>query len=166
MDSSSGDHTSVQHFVPVHPIVVELFSVWTKVVDQLTLPSIEPFFLASMTNKHSHLAVFSPQQCPQKYFLTVENINQYFICHPSSCDHCQSSHQVAVLRAPSPHHCRDVFIFQTQPYSLFRFVEPPMFTFDDDLYRPQYSSLLCIYILWCVSCNIAGTVRLVYSLLC
>lgn len=119
-----------------------------------------------MKNKHSHLAVFSPQQCPQKYFLTVENINQYFICHPSSCDHCQSSHQVAVLRAPSPHHCRDVFIFQTQPYSLFRFVEPPMFTFDDDLYRPQYSSLLCIYILWCVSCNIAGTVRLVYSLCC
>ncbi|XP_054609066.1 kelch domain-containing protein 1-like [Dunckerocampus dactyliophorus] len=30
---------------------------------------------------------------------------------------------VAVLRAPSQHHCRDVFIFQTQPYSLFRLCE-------------------------------------------
>nr|XP_057934213.1 kelch domain-containing protein 1-like isoform X2 [Doryrhamphus excisus] len=30
---------------------------------------------------------------------------------------------VAVLRAPSQHHCQDVFIFQTQPYSLFRLCE-------------------------------------------
>nr|CBN81669.1 Kelch domain-containing protein 1 [Dicentrarchus labrax] len=30
---------------------------------------------------------------------------------------------VAVLRAPSQDHCRDVFIFQTQPYSLFRLCE-------------------------------------------
>ncbi|XP_030256025.1 kelch domain-containing protein 1-like [Sparus aurata] len=30
---------------------------------------------------------------------------------------------VAVLRAPSQHHCRDVFIFQTQPYSLIRLCE-------------------------------------------
>ncbi|XP_069016252.1 kelch domain-containing protein 1-like isoform X1 [Embiotoca jacksoni] len=30
---------------------------------------------------------------------------------------------VAVLRAPSQNHCSDVFIFQTQPYSLFRLCE-------------------------------------------
>ncbi|XP_072229178.1 kelch domain-containing protein 1-like [Leuresthes tenuis] len=30
---------------------------------------------------------------------------------------------VAVLRAPSEHHCSDVLIFQTQPYSLFRLCE-------------------------------------------
>ena len=28
---------------------------------------------------------------------------------------------MAVLRAPSEHHCSDVLIFQTQPYSLFRY---------------------------------------------
>lgn len=30
---------------------------------------------------------------------------------------------LTVLRAPSQHHCRDVFIFQSQPYSLFRLCE-------------------------------------------
>ncbi|XP_053269368.1 kelch domain-containing protein 1 [Pleuronectes platessa] len=33
---------------------------------------------------------------------------------------CIFMDSVAVLRAPSEHHCRDVIIFQTQPYSLFR----------------------------------------------
>lgn len=35
-------------------------------------------------------------------------------------DSYQSSNQVAVLRVPSQHHCEDVLIFQTQPYSLYR----------------------------------------------
>lgn len=33
--------------------------------------------------------------------------------------------QVAVLRVPSQHQCRDVLVFQTQPYSLCRFVRVP-----------------------------------------
>lgn len=32
---------------------------------------------------------------------------------------------MAVLRAPSQHHCRDVIVFQTQPYSLFRWGRTP-----------------------------------------
>lgn len=30
------------------------------------------------------------------------------------------------MRVPSPNHCRDVLVFQTQPYSLCRFVKPPL----------------------------------------
>ncbi|KAM8888765.1 kelch domain-containing protein 1-like isoform 1-T1 [Synchiropus picturatus] len=36
---------------------------------------------------------------------------------------CILMDSVAILRAPSPHHCSDVFIIQTQPYSLFRLCE-------------------------------------------
>ncbi|KAM6897618.1 kelch domain-containing protein 1-like [Xenentodon cancila] len=36
---------------------------------------------------------------------------------------CIRVDSVAVLRVPSQHHCRDVLIFQTQPYSLFRSCE-------------------------------------------
>ncbi|KAM9837795.1 kelch domain-containing protein 1-like [Aulostomus maculatus] len=36
---------------------------------------------------------------------------------------CILMDSVAVLRAPSEHHCRDVLIFQTQPYSLSRLCE-------------------------------------------
>ncbi|KAM7370580.1 hypothetical protein PAMP_010112 [Pampus punctatissimus] len=40
-----------------------------------------------------------------------------------SSNFCILMDSVAVLRAPSQHHCRDVFMFQTQPYSLFRLCE-------------------------------------------
>nr|XP_020472206.1 kelch domain-containing protein 1-like [Monopterus albus] len=40
-----------------------------------------------------------------------------------SSDFCILMDSVAVLRAPSQHHCRDVIIFQTQPYSLLRLCE-------------------------------------------
>ncbi|KAK2820662.1 hypothetical protein Q5P01_023621 [Channa striata] len=36
---------------------------------------------------------------------------------------CILMDSVAVLRAPSQHHCRDVLVFQTQPYPLFRLCE-------------------------------------------
>lgn len=36
---------------------------------------------------------------------------------------CILMDSVAILRAPSQHHCRDILIFQTQPYSLFRLCE-------------------------------------------
>ncbi|XP_059181369.1 kelch domain-containing protein 1-like [Centropristis striata] len=40
-----------------------------------------------------------------------------------SSNMCFLVDSVAVLRAPSENHCRDVFMFQTQPYSLFRLCE-------------------------------------------
>ncbi|KAK2884522.1 kelch domain-containing protein 1-like isoform X2 [Channa argus] len=40
-----------------------------------------------------------------------------------SSDLCILMDSVAVLRAPSQHHCRDVLVFQTQPYPLFRLCE-------------------------------------------
>eukprot|EP00064_Thunnus_orientalis_P010872 superscaffoldBa00001514_g10901 len=40
-----------------------------------------------------------------------------------SSNFCILMDSVAVLRAPSQRHCSDVFMFQTQPYSLFRYVE-------------------------------------------
>ncbi|KAL6094560.1 uncharacterized protein ACO6RY_15940 [Pungitius sinensis] len=36
---------------------------------------------------------------------------------------CFLMDSVFILRAPSQNHCRDVFVFQTQPYSLFRLCE-------------------------------------------
>ncbi|XP_070708381.1 kelch domain-containing protein 1-like [Pempheris klunzingeri] len=40
-----------------------------------------------------------------------------------SSNMCILMDTVAILRAPSQHHCRDVFMFQTQPYSLLRLCE-------------------------------------------
>ncbi|XP_042363845.1 kelch domain-containing protein 1-like isoform X2 [Plectropomus leopardus] len=40
-----------------------------------------------------------------------------------SSNMCFLMDTVAILRAPSQKHCRDVFMFQTQPYSLFRLCE-------------------------------------------
>ncbi|XP_063324752.1 kelch domain-containing protein 1-like [Pelmatolapia mariae] len=36
---------------------------------------------------------------------------------------CIVMDSMVILRLPSPHHCRDVLIFQTQPYSLSRLCE-------------------------------------------
>ncbi|XP_062299094.1 kelch domain-containing protein 1-like [Scomber scombrus] len=40
-----------------------------------------------------------------------------------SSNFCIRMDSVAVMRAPSQDHCKDVFMFQTQPYSLFRLCE-------------------------------------------
>ncbi|KAM4524359.1 kelch domain-containing protein 1-like [Odontesthes bonariensis] len=47
---------------------------------------------------------------------------------------------VAVLRAPSEHHCSDVLIFQTQPYSLFRLCED-FIGGNPELFRQQLNCL-------------------------
>ncbi|KAG7227721.1 hypothetical protein INR49_029485, partial [Caranx melampygus] len=53
---------------------------------------------------------------------------------------CILMDSVAVLRAPSQHHCRDVIVFQTQPYSLFRLCEDFMGK-NPELFRRQLESL-------------------------
>ncbi|XP_038592082.1 kelch domain-containing protein 1-like isoform X1 [Micropterus salmoides] len=40
-----------------------------------------------------------------------------------SSNMCILMDSVAILRAPSQHHCKEVFLFQTQPYPLFRLCE-------------------------------------------
>lgn len=46
---------------------------------------------------------------------------------------------MAVLRAPTQTHCRDVIIFQTQPYSLFRW--------DDTVPRPEAGLIVRLNVL-------------------
>lgn len=60
---------------------------------------------------------------------------KYIICRPS----CR---QVAVLRAPSQHHCRDVFMFQTQPYSLIRYSSLSLILYVQS--RKQISDCVCV----------------------
>ncbi|XP_022070442.2 kelch domain-containing protein 1-like [Acanthochromis polyacanthus] len=53
---------------------------------------------------------------------------------------CILMDSVAVLRLPSQHHCRDVFLFQTQPHPLFRLCED-FIGGNPELFRQQLGCL-------------------------
>ncbi|XP_030611384.1 kelch domain-containing protein 1-like [Archocentrus centrarchus] len=53
---------------------------------------------------------------------------------------CIIMDSMAILRLPSPHHCKDILIFQTQPYSLSRLCED-LIGRNSELFRMQLSCL-------------------------
>ncbi|XP_026207443.1 kelch domain-containing protein 1-like [Anabas testudineus] len=70
-------------------------------------------------NKLTHPHNDKPRVC---HTACLGNDNDVVVFGGSS-NLCILMDSVAVLRAPSQNHCRDVIIFQTQPYSLFRLCE-------------------------------------------
>lgn len=70
-------------------------------------------------NKRTHPHKDKPRVC---HTACLGNDNDVVVFGGSS-KLCILMDSVAVLRAPSQNHCRDVFMFQTQPYSLFRLCE-------------------------------------------
>ncbi|XP_047464736.1 kelch domain-containing protein 1-like [Mugil cephalus] len=76
------------------------------------------------TQKREWTKVTHPHQDkPRVSHTACLGSNSDVVVYGGSSKVCILMDSVAVLRAPSPYHCRDVFMFQTQPYSLFRLCE-------------------------------------------